>query len=255
MISDPQFSISIVVHNQAAIAHHLLDDIAAIENLSAEVIFTVNTDEPLHFVPQEYPFHLKIIRNSHPKGFGANHNFAFKQSRGRYYCVLNPDIRLTENPFIQLVKCIKDMGCGVVGPRILNPTGSVENTARRYPNPISIAQKAFIGALQLDYPLSDNVIEPEWIGGMFMLFERDCFEAIQGFDERYFLYYEDVDICARLKMADFTVLLCPDAQAIHDGRAESHHNLKYLQWHIRSMVRFFTSKGFLKLAVMPRFRG
>ncbi len=253
---DDLLSISIVVHSQAAIAHQLLDDIAALGNqVSVEVIFTLNTDESLPFDPHGYRFPLKIIRNQTPKGFGANHNFAFKQSRGNYYCVLNPDIRLIGNPFDTLIECLKEHGNGVVGPRIINPAGTLENSARRFPTPFSILKKAVGGSIELDYHQTEAVFEPDWIGGMFMLFDRSCFEMIQGFDERYFLYYEDVDICARLKMACMSVLKCPDAKAVHDGRGDSHRNLKYMQWHLRSMARFFMSKGFWKLAVLPRSRG
>lgn len=256
MTTDPQLSISIVVHNQASIAKFLLDDIETLGNqLSAEVLFTVNTAESLSFDPLDYRFPLKVIQNEAPKGFGANHNFAFTQSRGRYYCVLNPDIRLIGNPFPPLIECIKEHCDGVAGPRVFNPAGQIENNARRYPTPFTILKKAVAGSTGLDYPQSDTIIEPEWVGGMFMLFSRNCFESIKGFDERYFLYYEDVDICARLKMAKFPVLLCPKAQAIHDGRGDSHHDLKFMQWHLQSMARFFTSKGFWKLAMLPRLRG
>ncbi len=256
MTDTPQLSISIVVHNQAALARQLLEDIAALGNqVSVEVLFTVNTEEPLSFTPHDFPFPLRIIRNRHPKGFGANHNFAFQQARGDYYGVLNPDIRLIGNPFTVLMDCLKAHGNGVAGPMIVNPDGLHENSARRFPTPLGILKKAIGGQLGLDYPQTETVFEPDWIGGMFMLFTRECFGRIQGFDERYFLYYEDVDICARLKMANMPVLQCLDARAVHDGRGDSHHSLKYLQWHFRSMARFFISKGFWKLAVLRRVRG
>jgi len=256
MTADPQLSISIVVHNQAALARQLLDDIAALGNqLSAEVLFTVNTSESLPFDSLYYPFPLKIIRNKNPKGFGANHNFAFKQSKGRYYCVLNPDIRLIGNPFNILIEYLKKHCNGVAAPQITTHTGLIENSARRFPTPLSILKKTLAGSPGLDYPQTKGVYKPDWVGGMFMLFSRTSFEAVHGFDERYFLYYEDVDICARMKMKGLTVLLCPDVKAIHDGRGDSHHNLKYMQWHLRSMARFFTSTGFLKLSVLPRLRG
>lgn len=256
MTNAPQLSISIVVHNQAVLARQLLDDIGALgDKVSTEVLFTINIEESLPFTSRDFHFPLRIIRNNHPKGFGANHNFAFKQSRGDYYCVLNPDIRLIDDPFTILMDYLKEHGNGVAGPMIVNPAGQQENSARRFPTPLSILQKAFSGPLGLDYCQTKTVFEPDWIGGMFMLFTRECFERIQGFDERYFLYYEDVDICARLKMAQVAVLQCLDARAVHDGRGDSHHNLKYMQWHLRSMARFFTSKGFWKLAVLPRVRG
>jgi len=256
MTDTPQLSISIVVHNQAMLARQLLDDIAALGNqISAEVLFTVNTAETLPFTPHDYHLPLHIIRNRHPKGFGANHNFAFQQSRGDFYGVLNPDIRLMGNPFTILMDCLEAHGNGVAGPTIVNPAGLDENSARRFPTPASIVKKAIGGPAGPDYPKTETVFEPDWIGGMFMLFTRESFEMVQGFDERYFLYYEDVDICARLKMAHMRILKCPEARAVHDGRGDSHHNLKYMQWHLRSMARFFTSKEFWKLVVRPRRRG
>lgn len=256
MTTDPPLSISIVVHNQAAIAHLLLDDIATLGNqLSAEVLFTVNKAESLPFDPLDDRFSLKIIQNESPKGFGANHNFAFKQSRGRYFCVLNPDIRLVGNPFDALIACLNKTNAGVVAPRIVNPNGEIENSARRFPTPFSILNKTLTKPSGLDYPQSARVFEPDWVGGMFMLFTRSCFEGIHGFDERYFLYYEDVDLCARMKLANLPVFVCSEAKAVHDGRGDSHHNLKYMLWHLRSMMRFFVSKGFWKLAMLPRLRG
>ena len=254
-MKNPLFSISIVSHSQAELARALLDDISNLgETLSAEILFTVNIEESLPFTPDDCHHEIKIIRNTVPKGFGANHNYAYKRSRGRYFCVLNPDIRLVGNPFDALIRCLNEFNGGVVAPRIINPKDETENSARRFPTPISILKKSLIRSSALDYPQSANVFEPDWIGGMFMLFTRTSFEAVQGFDERYFLYYEDVDICARLKMKGLPVISCSDAKAIHDGRAESHHNPKYMQWHLRSMARFFTSVGFFKLALLPRTR-
>ena len=249
-------TLSIVVHNQAEISQQLLGDISDLgDNLSAEIIFTVNTDEQLSFVTSNYHHSVTVIRNEKPKGFGANHNFAFKQSRGRYFCVLNPDIRLIGNPFDTLIVCLDNTKAGVVAPRIISPNGVIENSARRFPTPFSIIKKALTGSSGLDYPKIDLGYEPDWVGGMFMLFPRDVFEAIQGFDERYFLYYEDVDLCARLRMAKFSIFLCPQAKAVHDARYDSHHNAKYRQWHLKSMLRFFTSRGFWKLVIAARLGG
>jgi GT2 family glycosyltransferase len=251
-----RLSISIVSHNQAELAKDLINDLSNLgDTLSAEILFTVNIDESIPFTPDDYHHPIEMIRNESPKGFGANHNLAFKRSRGRYFCVLNPDIRLVGDPFETLIRCLNETKGGVAAPRIINPKDEIENSARRFPTPISILKKALIGSSGLDYPEVAKAYKPDWIGGMFMLFARTSFEAVQGFDEGYFLYYEDVDICARLKMKDLPVIYCSDVKAIHDGRAESHHNLKYAQWHLRSMVRFFTSTGFFKLVLMPRLWG
>jgi GT2 family glycosyltransferase len=81
---------------------------------------------------------------------------------------------------------------------------------------------------------------------MFMLFTRETFEAVGGFDERYYLYYEDVDICARLRMAGKEVVLCPTVQVIHDAQRQSHTSPRHLAWHLASMLRFFTSAPFAR---------
>jgi len=249
-------SISIVSHNQGQIARHLLEDISALGHiLPAEILFTINTSESLPFSANEYIHPLKIIKNNTPKGFGANHNAAFKQSKGRYFCVLNPDIRLVENPFHALIDCLQANGDGVAAPLIVNPRGQIENSARRFPTPFSILKKAVFQSEEIDYPRTDDVFEPDWVGGMFMLFTRQSFDSVKGFDERYFLYYEDVDLCARMKMARYPVMLCSSARAVHDARFDSHRNPKYRHWHLRSMLRFFTTKGFWQLAVMKHLRG
>jgi N-acetylglucosaminyl-diphospho-decaprenol L-rhamnosyltransferase len=76
---------------------------------------------------------------------------------------------------------------------------------------------------------------------MFMLFRRDAFERVRGFDERYFLYYEDVDICRRLGAAAFRVVATPRAQAIHEAQRASRRNPRYMYWHARSMLRYLTT--------------
>jgi GT2 family glycosyltransferase len=79
---------------------------------------------------------------------------------------------------------------------------------------------------------------------MFMLFRPEMFSAVGGFDEGYHLYYEDVDICARLKVAGCRIVACPGVFAIHSARRESHQNLRYMKWHLQSMIRFFLSRSY-----------
>lgn len=87
-------------------------------------------------------------------------------------------------------------------------------------------------------------MQPDWVGGMFMLFRNEVFRAAGGFDARYFLYYEDVDLCARLTLQNLAVVLCPQVKVIHEARRSSHRSLKYAMWHLRSMGRFFLSKQY-----------
>ena len=77
-----------------------------------------------------------------------------------------------------------------------------------------------------------------------MLLRSSTFESIGGFDERYFLYYEDVDLCARLRLLGLEVAQTPGAFVTHHARRASHRDLRYLRLHARSMIKFFLSRPF-----------
>lgn len=241
-------SISVVSHLQIQLIAKLLADINSYCNASkVEVILTLNLAEEIPFNSDDFAFPVKIIRNINPLGFGANHNQAFLQSTGRYYCVVNPDIRMNGDPFMQLIACLSDASVGVVAPIVLGANGEVEDSARRFPSPFKILCKVFGGCKGGDYWMADKPFYPDWVGGMFMLFPRGVYEQLGGFDQRYFLYYEDVDICARLRLRGYEVLLCTDANVIHEAQRSSHRNLRYLRWHLTSMMRFFLSLAYWKL--------
>ena len=74
---------------------------------------------------------------------------------------------------------------------------------------------------------------------MFLLFESKKYTNLNGFDESFHLYYEDVDICLRAWKYGFKVLLCKDNEVIHDARRSSHSDLVYMKWHLTSLLRFF----------------
>jgi hypothetical protein len=74
---------------------------------------------------------------------------------------------------------------------------------------------------------------------MFMLFRAEAFQDIGGFNEEFFLYYEDVDICARLWKAGWKVVLHPGVSVIHDAQRASRHNPRHMAWHLSSMARYF----------------
>jgi GT2 family glycosyltransferase len=84
-----------------------------------------------------------------------------------------------------------------------------------------------------------EVREIDWVAGMFLFFPQAIFREIRGFDEHFFLYYEDVDICARIWLSGRRVMLHPGVSVIHDPRRTSRRNLRYMRWHLSSMLRYF----------------
>lgn len=244
----PTISISIVSHRQANLVNALLADIRQFcSDVSLEVILTVNVEEDISFDTGGYDFPIRVINNSSPKGFGENHNAAFGLATGEYFCVLNPDIRLTVNPFPVLIEQAKDANVGLVAPLISNNEGEQEDSARKFPTPLEIVRKVFGGESATHIETQQPIAMPDWVAGMFMLFPRKIFKEIGGFDERYFLYYEDVDLCARLTLAGYQILLCSTVSVTHDARRSSHKNLQYMRLHLASIYRFFSSDVYRQL--------
>jgi GT2 family glycosyltransferase len=239
-----RISVSVVSHGQGALVMAFLSDLQKHCGTPIEVILTLNIKEILPFNTTDYHFPIKIVRNVAARGFGANHNAAFRFAKADYFCVLNPDIRLKTDPFPRLVEQLANPLIGVVAPLIVNPSGRPENSARRFPTPLSILKKVLSDARDPEYAIGEAPVLPDWVGGMFMVFRSVVFQEIGGFDDRYFLYYEDVDLCWRLRRQGYQTALIPLAHVVHDARRMSHRNIRYLSWHVSSMVRFFLKRAF-----------
>jgi N-acetylglucosaminyl-diphospho-decaprenol L-rhamnosyltransferase len=236
-------TLSIVSHGQISLVRALLSDLAQKVASPLRVMLTLNLPEEIEgVVPVEtYPFEIDIIRNVTPKGFGANHNAAFKRVSTDLFCVMNPDIRLPSDPFPILIETLTNPRIAVVAPRVADVHRNTEDHARDFPTAFSLASK-ILGNKPHVSPLNgDSVFFPDWVAGMFMLFRCVSLRTVGGFDERYFLYYEDVDLCFRLRERGFEIAVCPVATVIHDARRESRRNPRYAFWHLRSAMRFLAS--------------
>jgi hypothetical protein len=243
-----EITLSVVSHGQIAMIAALLQDVAAnCQQTALEVILTLNIPEDLPASLNQLPYSVLILRNESPLGFGENHNRAFKHAKAPYFCVINPDIRLSSNILPSLMDGLQDPFCGVIAPLIVNGAGAIEDSARKFPTPFKILCKVFGGCRGQDYPVGNALLEPDWVGGMFMVFRRETFVLLGGFDQRFFLYYEDVNLCARIRLRGLRVVMTPGVQATHLARRSSHSSAVYSYMHIRSMIRFFTSMVFLKV--------
>ena len=242
----PEITLSIVSHGHVAEVRSLLSDIERLAPGNIEVLLTLNSaaDGPLENALPEASG--RIIRNRIPKGFGANHNAAFTLSQGKFFCVINPDIGLPANPFPTLLAALAKARVGIAGPRVSDSQGTVQRSFRKVPTPARLVRRALSGANDYDYnnPAAGEV---DWLAGMFMLFRRELYANLGGFDERYFLYYEDVDICCRARLANWKVWVEPAAGVIHDAHWDSHRNPQFALWHARSLLRFWLSPTYRQL--------
>ncbi|AGS20641.1 glycosyltransferase [Rhizobium etli] len=236
-MSSDSITVSIVSHGQGRLTAALLEDLARCPSVSA-VILTLNIPEDDILCPEQLRSRLRLIRNGHPIGFGANHNQAFRFCETKLFAVLNPDIRLANDPFPELVIALKKTHGGVIAPTVRYPDGGLEDSARHFPTVPSLLRKLMgLG----DGRVVIKGAEPQdvdWTAGMFLLFPTRVFSELNGFDEGFFLYYEDVDICTRLWKSGERVILHPGVVVIHAAQRASRRNLRYMKWHLTSMARY-----------------
>lgn len=241
----PSITVSIVSHGHGQQVEQLVDQVLR-DPLVTKLVVTFNVPENL-VLPKDH--RLVRIDNHVPKGFGCNHNAAFDHCETPYYCVLNPDIVLRETSFADLLCCLKSSKAGVAGPLVLSPIGDQEDSWRRFPTVFSLCLKA-LGSDITIMKQSDtySLLFPDWIAGMCMLFKADSYRGVRGFDERLFLYYEDVDICARLWKSGLAVVASSEAKIIHDAQRASRRQWKHMRWHLSSMAKYLAKYSFR----MPR---
>lgn len=241
MTRPTSFSLSIVSHGQGALIRSLLDDLRrdqAKRGLRHEVIVTLNIPEDDGFLDEfADEFHLVVIRNLAPKGFGANHNAAFAVSSREVFVILNPDIRLQQFPDELILGSLTD-GVGAWAPLVRSGSGSIEDSFRRFPTVSRLFRRTVLRRRHPDYVVHDTPIHVDWVAGMFVAFRRARYRAINGFDERYFMYMEDVDICRRLHKDGQAIVLDPRAQVVHDAQRASRRSRQHQKWHLRSAVRY-----------------
>lgn len=236
-----EITVSVVSHRQNALVNAFVEDVTRHCGSRVALLITQNVpdDEPL--AVSGVPGAIEILRNDRRKGFGENHNAAFKRCRTEYFCVANPDIRLRTDPFPRLVESLHSETAAAAGPLVRNPAGAAEDSARRFPTAASLFRKLLRERPGPEYPVGQAALRVDWVAGMFILFRSDAFRQVGGFDERYFLYYEDVDLCRRLGERAGPVVYEPRAEVIHDARRASRHDLRLALRHASSALRFLVT--------------
>lgn len=178
------------------------------------------------FAPQ-----ARLVRNEQNLGFARGVNQGLAVTSGPLVLIMNPDCRLASGAFESLRNELEHVGrCAIAGPRILNPDGSIQGSARGDPDMLTglFGRTTLLRRLWPNLPVSRrNVVsdvavpggnaasDVDWVSGACMLARRDALSSVNGFDERYFLYWEDADLCRRLRARGYSVRYAPGATAIH----------------------------------------
>lgn len=201
----------------------------------AKVVLTINKDEEVFHHDLGVQFPVELINNDSPKGFGSNHNQAFQHCDTPWFLVLNPDIELNDDVIgTLLAKAL--LTAGVIAPLVQESDEAVATIDREIITPWEV----FVGQHLPRTPPSP----PVWFPGMFMLFRSSAFSQVAGFDERFHMYCEDFEICARIRLSGWALQREPSTTIQHVAQRDSHERLQYLAWHVASLLRLWASKPF-----------
>jgi N-acetylglucosaminyl-diphospho-decaprenol L-rhamnosyltransferase len=236
-----QISLSIVSHGHSEAVRELLIDLNAYRGAyPLRLLLTLNVPElePLTAsdLSQVSRWPLMIISNSRVQGFAKNHNAAFKKAEPGIWCVVNPDIRLFAEQIDTLLNISLQSKAGLTYPKQSSPAGQVLDYYRELVTPWSL-MKRYLGRVP------ERPMQPEWVSGCFMAFRSEVYQELGGFDEKYFLYCEDVDICLRLQLAGYKMVEA-DFSIVHDTRRGTLKNWDHFKWHVSSLLKLWSSRVF-----------
>jgi N-acetylglucosaminyl-diphospho-decaprenol L-rhamnosyltransferase len=248
-------TLSVVSHGHGPLLANLLRDLAEQEGIAEHlVIVTLNLADEFFDASAHPGLRLLVIRNSSPRGFAANHNAAFRQSVGTWFAVLNPDLRLPDRVTLRQLFAAPAARSQVAlrAPVVLNSAGRREDSVRTNLTPWSLLKRAAGFDRQPRQP--ERPIQRGeafyWLAGMLLVIDRAAYRQVGGFDERYFLYCEDCDLCARLYVAGFVLEVDRTVQVIHDAQRDSHRSFGHLRWHLGSLAKYWLSKGFWSVCLL-----
>ncbi|MDR2587678.1 MAG: glycosyltransferase family 2 protein [Coriobacteriales bacterium] len=248
-------SASIVTFNNVAQVSGLLDSMqryADLQELELFVIDNASSDGTAELLSNHYPW-VKLLSNTQNRGFGAAHNQVLPLLPSRYHVLINPDIVFTEDALTPLFSYLDEHPeTAMITPRILNSDGSEQKLPKLQPRPRYVVarrfEQRFAWAKRLcsEYVRADeDFTEPTEIEnctGSFCVIRTEIFRQINGFDECFFLYFEDNDLSLRAHEHG-NLIFYPQAAVVHHYRREAMSSTRAFLRQIRSMLHYFNKHG------------
>ncbi|MDR1089425.1 MAG: glycosyltransferase [Coriobacteriales bacterium] len=223
-----------------------------LSNLDVFIVDNASTDNTVKAIEATAPWATLIV-NSYNRGFGAGHNQVLEALKSEYHAVINPDIEFLEDTIFELAQFLDDNpGVVMTAPRVLNPDRTEQKLPKVQPEPRYLIARRFEGSnrradeLAAEYTRSDeDFIGPvpiEHASGSFFMIRTAVFKELNGFDERFFLYFEDNDLSLRASELG-EIMFYPGTQVIHGYARESRSNARAFVAQIQSMFRYFGKHG------------
>ncbi|HZU79415.1 MAG TPA: glycosyltransferase family 2 protein [Acidimicrobiales bacterium] len=238
----------------ASLRHEGVDELVVVDNASTDgsADRLVHADEG-----------VQLVRAGANLGYGRAANRGMRLLGTPFVLVANPDLLVHEGALARLAAVLEaDPTLAIAGPKLLNEDGSRYPSARRFPSWTDAAGHALLGTWIPDNPFSrryrmsdleaSEVTPVDWVSGACFLARAEVLRELGGFDERYFMYMEDVDLCWRARLAGHGVVHVPDAVVTHlQGLSTARHPYRMLAAHHRSALRFAArrTRGWKRLAL------
>lgn len=216
----------IVSYNNRDTLRACVEPLLALDDVAVTVVDNDSPDDALSAIA-DLP--VRAIRSGRNAGFGAGCNIGVGAGSAPLVLLLNPDAEITTDALARMEAVLAAADdIALVGPRLLDDSGALMHSMRRYQRPGSIwAQALYLHRLfprarwanEIDRRASsyDAPADPEWVSGACMLIRRAAFEAVGGFDDDFFMYCEDEDLCRRLRAAGRGIRFEPAAVVAHAG--------------------------------------
>lgn len=242
----PEVFISIVSHNNQ-------NEICTNSNIPElsklyKVIIKVNTSSENNFDKLKECGAI-IIDESHGLGFGANNNVVFEYCRKKLnakpnsiFIIANPDVSITSDAIQHLIHTMGESEIDFATINLFRDTEKKihDNSVRRFPSPLGFAL-SFLNIKKLHYNKTEitSPTKVDWCSGSFMAIRFSHYSRLRGFDEKYFMYCEDIDICYRSKMLGVSPVYLHNIEGIHTcGFKNRNIFSKHFLWHVTGAIRF-----------------
>jgi GT2 family glycosyltransferase len=221
-------TIAIVNYNTAFLLDRLFSALATAQGrlkLQIIVIDNVSRDNSLEILREKYPF-VELIANDTNVGFGRANNQARARMRGRYLLLLNTDAFVATDTLAKTFEFMeRNPCCGVLGVKLVGENGGLQPCCRFFPTPWNVflvahgLEKYFPKTQLIDDVSWDHqsVRQCDWVPGCFYLVRKAVLDQLGLFDPRFFLYYEEVDHCRRVRQAGWDVTYYPYTEVVHVG--------------------------------------
>jgi N-acetylglucosaminyl-diphospho-decaprenol L-rhamnosyltransferase len=246
-------AVVIVNYNAGEFLHRCLSSVMAAGGdiaLDVVVVDNASRDGSASVAAGAHP-EIRLIENRDNRGFAAAANQGISATDAPFVFLLNPDAEITGGTLAALVKVAREHSrAGAVGCLVRNPDGTIQPSARRVPRLFEALMHAFLGPVRpgnrwsRSYTMAEwdrsTEREVEWISGSAMLLRREAFAEVGAFDEGYFMYVEDVDLCTRLRSAGWEVLFSPEVEAVHAIGVSARGQSRRMAFaHSASIYRYF----------------